>query len=219
MLGEIQNGEPTMTIQDRKIRIVSMAAMMFLTLGLLIAGCDEAPQQQSQSDRQQADESDRADHGEAPGTSDNENAEERDQVDEFPEVFRGELRELPEAPNSLDELPEGVNVVQYEMRLLTAALQNILQLIADERLDEIHDQIRQVHPVYELTHEAIDAGEYRPPVNPDAIERFEQMDDDFHDELRGLVGAANDGDLEGVTEQYGRIVDGCASCHGEFRFP
>ena len=203
-----------MTVDDRKPGTVAMAAMLFLMLGLLLTGCDEAPQQQPE-----ADDSAPPEQAVQQKPSDDEDVEQHDQVDEYADVFRGELRELPPVPDSLDELPDGVNVVQYEMRLLTAAMQNILQLIADERLDEIHDQIRGVHPVYDLTHQAIDEEVYRPPANPDRIDDFVEMDDDFHDELRELVGAANDDDMEGVTEQYGRLVDGCASCHGEFRFP
>ncbi len=142
-----------------------------------------------------------------------------DEVDPYREVMRGELRELPPVPESLEELPQGVNIVQLEMRLLTGAMQNILQLIGDERLDEIPGQIRQVHPAYELTHQALEEGLYRPPVNPDQIEEFIAEDDEFHDVLRGLVGAARDDDLEGVTQYYNELVEGCTSCHGQFRFP
>lgn len=205
-----------MTSTSRRHRIPEAVAVVSLIAAVSLAGCDEAPDEdpafeQHQEGAVQQPQPDRP----APV----EEADGEGQVDEYADVFGGELRELPTAPETLDELPEGVNVVQYEMRLLTAAMQNILQLIADERLDEIPDQIRQVHPVYELTHEALEQQQYRPPVNPDRIDDFVEMDDEFHDDLRGLVGAANDADLEGVTEQYGRLVDGCASCHGEFRFP
>lgn len=131
----------------------------------------------------------------------------------------GALQPLPDVPDSLDDLPEGVNVVRYEMQLLTGAMQNILRLIADDRLDEISGQIGQVHPAYELTHQALEAGEYAPPANPDRIDEFVEYDEAFHDDLRALLQAAGDDDLEAATGKYSDLVEGCTNCHGEFRFP
>ena len=139
--------------------------------------------------------------------------------DPYAALMRGSLRALPAVPDSLDGLPEGVNAVQFEMRLLTAAMQNIIQLIADDRFEEIPDQIRQVHPSYELTHSAIRSGLYRPPINGDRIDAFVEADDIFHDELRALVRAARSRDREGVTSQMGQLTAGCVSCHSDFRFP
>jgi hypothetical protein len=133
--------------------------------------------------------------------------------------FHDDFAPLPPVPDSLDELPPGVNVVQFEMRLLTEGMQNILRLIADDRLDEIPDQIRQIHPAYELTHQAIEEGIYAPPVNSDQIDEFIAMDDEFHDDLRALVAASREGDLQGATDRYSDLVQGCTSCHGQFRFP
>ncbi len=133
--------------------------------------------------------------------------------------FHDDFAPLPEVPDSLDDLPPGVNVVQFEMRLLTEGMQNILRLIADDRLDEIPDQIRQVHPAYELTHQALEEGSYAPPVNSEQIEEFIAMDDEFHDILRALVAASREGDLQGATDRYSDLVQGCTSCHGQFRFP
>lgn len=180
------------------------------------AGCDEPEEVSQEADQVVAqEESGEVEEDEAPAAEENDDAD----AYAYEDVLRGELRQLPEVPESLDELPEGLNIVQLEMRLLTAAMQNILQLIGDERLDEIPGQIRQVHPAYELTHQALEEGLYRPPVNPDQIEEFVEVDDEFHDDLRGLVGAARDDDLEGVTRYYNELVDGCTSCHGQFRFP
>lgn len=133
--------------------------------------------------------------------------------------FHDDFAPLPTVPDSLDALPPGVNVVQFEMRLLTEGMQNILRLIADNRLDEIPGQIRQVHPAYELTHQAIDEGLYAPPVNSDQIDEFVAMDDEFHDILRALVAASREGDLQKTTDRYSDLVQGCTSCHGQFRFP
>ena len=195
-------------------RIYAAATAMILAVLAMAIGCDE-PATPVDEQPQEVAAVDPVEEGEAEA----EEEEVADEGDEYGDVLRGELRDLPEVPDSLDELPEGVNIVQFEMRLLTAAMQNILQLIADERLDEIPGQIRQVHPAYELTHQALEDELYRPPVNPDQIEEFIEVDDEFHDILRGLVGAARDDDLQGVTEHYSELVEGCAGCHGQFRFP
>lgn len=133
--------------------------------------------------------------------------------------FYDDFEPLPAVPDSLDELPPGVNVVQYEMRLLTEGMQNILRLIADNRLDEIPTQIRQIHPAYELTHQALEEGLYAPPYNSDQIEAFIELDDEFHDDLRALVRASRDNNLQGATDAYSDLVVGCTTCHTQYRFP
>lgn len=133
--------------------------------------------------------------------------------------FHAPFPPLPSVPDSLDELPEGVNPVQLEMQLLTEGMNNILRLIADNRLDGIAGQIRQIHPAYELTHQAIESGAYRPPQNSDQIEEFIAMDDEFHDLLRALLRASRENDLQAAAERYGDLVQGCTSCHAQFRFP
>ncbi|MFU8804728.1 MAG: hypothetical protein ACNA8W_13015 [Bradymonadaceae bacterium] len=119
---------------------------------------------------------------------------------------------------TLDDLPEGINVVQHEMQLLTAAMQNILRHIADDNLAAVPLEIGKVHPVYELTHEAIEKGLYRPPFNPDQIEEFKAMDDAFHNDLVALVRASRGDDLQVAATTYGKLVEGCTGCHAQFRF-
>ncbi len=190
----------------------AFAAVMVLSVLAMVIGCDEPEGPEDEHLAEIV-----ADPVDDEVTEEEESV--ADEADEYGDVLRGELRELPEVPDNLDELPEGLNIVQLEMRLLTAAMQNILQLIADERLDEIPGQIAQVHPAYDLTHQALEDEVYRPPVNPDQIEEFVEADDEFHDVLRDLVGAARDDDLQGVTDHYSQLLEGCASCHGQFRFP
>jgi hypothetical protein len=132
--------------------------------------------------------------------------------------FHAELAPLPAVPETLDELPEGVNIIQFEMRLLTEAMQNILRLLADRRLDAIPGQISQVHPAYELAQYALAEGLYAPPVNPEAMDRFIELDELFHDDLRALVRAARDDDLAAATASYLELVNACTGCHQEFRF-
>jgi len=124
----------------------------------------------------------------------------------------------PKHPTSLDELPEDVNAVQNEMQLLNTAMQNTLTLIANDALEGIPAQIKKVHPARQLTAKALEQGRYEPPVNADNMERFKELDAQFHRDLKGLLKASKEDDLQGATEQYGKLVNGCTNCHTQFRF-
>lgn len=123
-----------------------------------------------------------------------------------------------DAPASLDELPDDVNAVQHEMLLLDEAMRTTLTLIANDQLDDIPPQIHQVHSARQITVEAIEAGEYKPPKNGDRMEDFEALDDAFHDDLKALLKASKEDDLRAATDAYGELVQGCTSCHTEFRY-
>lgn len=123
-----------------------------------------------------------------------------------------------ETPASFEDLPEGVNAVQHEMRLLNEAMHTTLTLIANNQLGGIPALIHRVHPAKELTHSAIEAGAYLPPKNPERIEAFVEMDEVFHDDLRELLRAAKADDLQRATAAYGELVQGCTNCHTAFRY-
>lgn len=122
-------------------------------------------------------------------------------------------------PKSLDDLPKGVNVVQYEMRRLNEAMHIILTLIANDNLQAIPAQIKtKVHPARQLTEKALKKGAYSPPRNADQMGAFAEQDAKFHKTLKGLFKAAKADDLQKATEQYGKLVHGCSDCHTKFRF-
>ena len=104
-----------------------------------------------------------------------------------------------EHPTSLDELPEDVNAVQNEMQLLNTAMQNTLTLIANDALGGIPAQIKKVHPARQLTAKALEQGRYEPPVNADNMERFKELDAQFHRDLKGLLKASKEDDLQGAS--------------------
>ncbi|MGM0558762.1 MAG: cytochrome c [Myxococcota bacterium] len=121
-------------------------------------------------------------------------------------------------PKTLDDLPEGVNAVQNEMQLLNAAMQQILTLIANDNLEGVPAQIKTVHPARQLTMKAVEKGQYEPPVNADNMEEFEELDDQFHDDLKALIAASKKDDLQAATDSYTELVQGCTNCHTQFRF-
>lgn len=124
----------------------------------------------------------------------------------------------PKLPTSLDDLPDDTNAVQNEMQLLNPAMQNTLTLIANDTLEGIPGEIKNLHQARRLTEEAIKQGRYEPPVNADKMDEFKKLDEAFHRDLKGLLKAAKNDDLERATTQYGKLVNGCTECHTKFRF-
>ena len=122
----------------------------------------------------------------------------------------------PEAKR-VEDLPEGVNAVQNEMRLLDAAMRDILTLLANKQLDAIPKRIFAVHGARDLTEQALASGAYRPPRGD--VAAFGAVDTAFHDQLVRMVKASRAGDLQGATDAYADAVRGCASCHESFCFP
>ncbi len=127
-------------------------------------------------------------------------------------------KQVGQSPTSLDELPEGVNAVQNEMRLLDEAMRTTLTLIANDQLEGIPAQIKKVHPARQLTQKAIEKGVYKTPKNPEKIDDFVALDDDFHDDLKGLLKASKTDDLQMATDKFGDLMQGCTDCHTQYRF-
>ena len=121
-------------------------------------------------------------------------------------------------PKSLEELPEDVNVLQHEMRVLNAAMKQTLGLIANNQLQAIPAQIKRVHPARQLTVEALEKGAYEPPKNAEKMDEFAKRDEEFHRDLKRLLKASKNDDLKGATKAYSDLVEGCTDCHTQFRF-
>lgn len=119
---------------------------------------------------------------------------------------------------TLEELPEGVNALQNEMRALNPAMHTILTAIANDQLEAIPPAIKKVHPTRQVTMQAIEKGLYQPPQNADDMEGFAKLDDTFHDNLKALMKASKGDDLQGATDAYKSLIQGCTDCHSRYRF-
>lgn len=115
------------------------------------------------------------------------------------------------------ELPEGVNAVQNEMRLLHEAMRDSVTAVANNDLAAIPHAIHRVHQARGMTDAAIQSGSYRPPQNGDQIEQFLATDEAFHQELVVLVRAANANDSAATGQQLGVVLSRCNGCHSQFR--
>ena len=115
--------------------------------------------------------------------------------------------------------PEARNPVQAEMRLLTEATRDWVTAIAQHDLASIPDGIARVHAARLVTEAALEDGTYLPPKGgAGAVDAFVQTDEAFHDELVKLLQAAKANDLPAATRQLGVVLEGCTTCHIQYRF-
>lgn len=182
---------------SRRIRRVLAVSALIFSVGLSL-GCER-----------------KAEKSEAEAESPAPAAEQESQE---PKEKTEETTEPAGPPKTLEELPEGVNAVQNEMRLLNTAMRNVLTLIANDQLDGIPKEIKKVHPARQLTMKAVKKGVYEPPVNAEKMDEFKQLDDEFHKSLKGLLKASKNDDLQAATDHYSDLVQGCTDCHTKFRF-
>ncbi len=109
------------------------------------------------------------------------------------------------------------NPVQQEMQLLTAALESAVRGIGNRDVRSVEHALHKVHAAKGATGKAIGDGSYRPPKNPDGLERFEELDEAFHAELVKLVEASRANDIAATADALGGVMRGCEGCHSEFR--
>lgn len=125
----------------------------------------------------------------------------------------------PTPATAPDALAPPANAVQNEMRILDAAIRDVLTMIANNELAPIPDRIFSVHGARDATEKAIAEKRYLPPRNDEGIEAFVATDRAFHDDLVRLVKAAKANDLQAATGAFASVVVGCTNCHQRFRFP
>jgi hypothetical protein len=122
-------------------------------------------------------------------------------------------------PTAVRPRAPGENPVQYEMRLLTETLQRAVSGIGHGDVRFLAQELHQLHLAMEATEAAVRDGSYRPPRNPDRVERFLELDELFHRHLVQLVRASRQNDLDGAAQALGAAMQGCQTCHDEFRHP
>lgn len=121
----------------------------------------------------------------------------------------------PAPPASAPGAP--ANAVQHEMRLLTAALEGAVRGIGQGDVRAVEHDLHRVHAAKEATEAALKSGTYRPPLNPDKLDRFRELDESFHRDLERLVEASRRNDVAATAAATGVVLNGCQSCHAEFR--
>lgn len=113
--------------------------------------------------------------------------------------------------------PAGVNPVQHEMQLMTAALQSAVRGIGTGDVRGVAHELHGVHAAKEQTEVALSSGSYRLRKNPERLDRFRALDEEFHRKLEGLVRASQDNDVSAAGAAFAGAIQSCQSCHAEFR--
>lgn len=121
------------------------------------------------------------------------------------------------APRPLLSGTPPINPVQHEMQLLTGALERAVRAIGLGDVRAIAHDLHRVHAAKEATEAAIREGKYRPPRNPERLDRFRELDVAFHGHLEQLVKASNANDVPATAVAFASTIQGCQGCHAEFR--
>lgn len=113
--------------------------------------------------------------------------------------------------------PANENVVQREMRLMTAILEQTVRGIGMGDVRGIDERLHELHAAKEATSAAVASGAYKLPKSPDNVAAFSAMDEAFHEHLGALVVASRANDVPAAAEALGAIMRGCHGCHTTFR--
>lgn len=143
-----------------------------------------------------------------PKPTDSQHAPQHASAEPAPEHHHGEA---PAAPS-------GLNPVQHEMRLLHQTMLQAVTAIGNGDVRPVAESLHVLHGAKEQTEKALRAGSYTPPRNGDALARFIQLDEQFHDRLAPLVAKSKENDVAGAAAALGKVLEACHGCHTEFRF-
>ncbi len=120
-------------------------------------------------------------------------------------------------PHAAEHSGSGVNPLVDEMRRLDGAFKEIVSGVALGDGEMVHRAIEGMHGAMEKTQEALHAGEVKPPKNAGKLEKFEEMDKEFHSNLERLASAAAKNDGQEMLKLTKKLMDGCVSCHAAYR--
>lgn len=112
-------------------------------------------------------------------------------------------------------LPEGVNAVQNEMRLLDHAVHQSITAAALGDVSIVPALFHQVHQAKALTERALVAGTWKPAKGD--LAGFTALDQAFHVELEKVVEAASKNDRTAVVDALDRLLPSCIACHDAHR--
>lgn len=104
-----------------------------------------------------------------------------------------------------------------EMRALDSVFREVVSAVAIGDGHRVHQALEGMHGKMEKTQEALHAGHVKLRKNADKMAEFEKMDKEFHANLEKLAKAAHKGDRQNMTALTKKLLDGCVSCHNQFR--
>lgn len=111
----------------------------------------------------------------------------------------------------------GSGALVEEMKALDAVFREVVSAVALGDGHRVHQALETMHGRMEKTREALHAGEVKLRKNASKAAEFEKMDKAFHADLESLATAAHKGDQKNMTAVTKKLLDGCVSCHNQFR--
>lgn len=109
------------------------------------------------------------------------------------------------------------NALVEEMRALDGVFREIVSAVALGDGHKVHQALETMHGKMEKTQEALHTGHVKLRKNASKAAEFERMDKEFHANLEKLAGAAHKNDGPNMTLLTKKLLDGCVSCHKQFR--
>lgn len=109
------------------------------------------------------------------------------------------------------------NPLVEEMRLLDKVYKEIVSAVILGDGGRVIGAIEFMHGAMEKTQEGVHAGHVTLPKNADKMQEFEKLDKDFHLDLETLAKAAEANDQKKMASLTHKLMDGCLTCHKQFR--
>lgn len=109
------------------------------------------------------------------------------------------------------------NALIEEMLLLDTAFREIVSAVAVSDGGRVLKALEPMHGAMEKTHEGVHHGAVHIPKNADRVREFVNMDKLFHKDLESLATAAKKNDGKAMLTLSKKLMDGCVSCHQQFR--
>ena len=112
---------------------------------------------------------------------------------------------------------QSVNPLIEEMITLDAVFRDVVSGVAVSDGKRVHEALEKMHGSMERTHEGVHQGTVTLRKNADRLPQFIEKDRQFHHGLEELAAAAHRNDGPAMLKLTKELLDGCVSCHREYR--
>jgi len=113
----------------------------------------------------------------------------------------------------------GASPLIEEMIKLDAVFRDVVSGVAMGDGKRVHEALETMHGTMEKTHEGVHHGTVVLRKNAGRLNEFIARDKQFHEKLEQLAHAAHGNDQNAMVALTKELLDGCVSCHRDFRQP
>ncbi len=111
----------------------------------------------------------------------------------------------------------GASPLTEEMIKLDAVFRDVVSGVAMGDGRRVHAALETMHGTMEKTHEGVHRGTVVLRKNAGRLNEFIARDKQFHEKLEQLAHAAQINDQKAMVGLTKELLDGCVSCHHDFR--